>query len=56
MKEFPEIGSFFSEPSKEDLAAFSRKETSPEDTYVMVARKWKVEKRNVMQGRTWSCN
>ena len=35
--ELPEIGSFFSEPSEEDLLAFSREETSIEDTYVMVS-------------------
>ena len=33
----PEIGSFFSEPSEEDLFAFSNKEESPEDVYVMVS-------------------
>lgn len=33
----PEIGSFFSEPSEEDLLAFSNKEESPEDAYVMVS-------------------
>lgn len=35
--ELPEIGSFFSEPSEEDLAAFSREEASSEDVYVMVS-------------------
>ena len=35
--ELPDIGSFFSEPSEEDLLAFSRDETSPEDTFVMVS-------------------
>ncbi len=33
----PEIGSFFSEPSEEDLLTFPNKEESPEDTYVMVS-------------------
>lgn len=33
----PEIGSFFSEPSEEDLLAFHNKEESPEDAYVMVS-------------------
>ena len=35
--ELPEIGSFFSEPSEEDLAAFSCEEISPDDAYVMVS-------------------
>lgn len=34
--ELPEIGSFFSEPSEEDLAALRHEEASTEDTYVMV--------------------
>lgn len=35
--ELPEIGSFFSEPSEEDLAAFSREEIFPDDAYEMVS-------------------
>lgn len=33
----PEIGSFFSEPSEEDLLAFSRENLSTKDAYVMVS-------------------
>lgn len=35
--ELPEIGSFFSEPSEEDLLAFSRENLSTKDAYVMVS-------------------